>query len=400
MLFQYVTHIYFLINLKYTGNLIMSETTPDVIELAQNLVRFNTIGGKGERRPLEFLAGLLREAGFSCAFDSYDANDVDRVSLIARLCPNDAGESLFFGGHIDTVPLGGAPWKYDPLDGSIRDAAIYGRGSCDMKSGVAAYVCAALSVAPQLRGRDLVLHIYGGEEAGCRGSFHLMSSPDLYGRLGAGIIAEPTANQPLSGHKGALWLTFETNGRTAHGSMPEQGDNALAKLLPAANRLLGAAPKAGHHLLGPCTMALTSMHSGLNPNSIPDKAVLTLDMRTVPGQDHARLCADFSALAGGEVSVKSLINLQAVWTDPYHPWCVEVRRLLASFLGAEPEVACIQYFTDAAAARALFPDIPLLIMGPGDPAMAHKTDEACPLQQIRDAQAIYEALIRNWYGLA
>ncbi|MDR0826759.1 MAG: M20/M25/M40 family metallo-hydrolase [Desulfovibrio sp.] len=378
----------------------MSAATPDVIELAQNLVRSNTIiGGKGERQTLEFLAGLLQEAGFSCVFDSYDANNADRVSLIARLCPDDTGKSLFFGGHIDTVPLGGAPWKHDPFDGCIRDEAIYGRGSCDMKGGVAAYVCAALSAAPRLRGRDLVLHIYGGEEIGCHGSFHLMKSPELYGNPGAGIIAEPTANQPLSGHKGALWLAFETNGRTSHSSMPEQGDNALAKLLPAANRLLGAAPKAEHILLGSCTMALTSLHSGLNANSIPDKAVLTMDMRTVPGQDHARLVGDFAALAGTEVLVKSLIDLQAVWTNPYHPWCVGVRRLLASFLGAEPGIACIQYFTDAAAARALFPDLPLLIMGPGDPAMAHKTDEACPLQHIRSAQAIYEALIRDWYEL-
>ncbi|MDR1488978.1 MAG: M20 family metallopeptidase [Desulfovibrio sp.] len=375
----------------------MSANGLDVVELARELVRLNTVDGHGERQALAFLAETLEEAGFSCSFDGYDAEDADKVSLIARLCPEDDKPSMFFGGHIDTVPLGDALWRYDPLEGRIEGGRLYGRGSCDMKAGVAAFVCASLACVPRLRGRDLVLHIYGGEEFGCRGSLHAARSAALFGSPGAAVIAEPTSNHPLFGHKGVLWLAFETFGRTAHGSMPEQGDNALARMLPAACRLLDASPRASHPLMGSCTMALTSMRAGLNINSIPDKAVLTVDMRTVPGQDHAGLRDSLATLAGDGVSVKVMQDLEAVWTDPGHSWCRQARSLLASLFGVEPEIACARYFTDAAAARSLFPDLPILIMGPGDPGMAHKTDEFCALNDMRAATSVYEALIRAFY---
>jgi succinyl-diaminopimelate desuccinylase len=267
-----------------------------------------------------------------------------------------------------------------------------------MKSGIAAMVCAAVASAGNLKGRDLVLHIYGGEESGCLGSFHATRRPELFGNPGAGVIAEPSGNLPYAGHKGALWLAVETLGRTAHGSMPEQGVNALAAILPGALRLLNAVPDASHPILGKSTMALTSLHSGLNPNSIPDKAVLTLDTRTVPGQSHKDLRRTFTTLAGTEASVKIVLDVPPVWTDPELPWCVAVRDLLANFLGDKPGVTSAQFFTDAAAVRSLLPSLPLLILGPGDSAMAHKTNEYCRLDQIRTAFEIFKAVIADWHN--
>jgi succinyl-diaminopimelate desuccinylase len=328
--------------------------------------------------------------------EGYSEEHSYKANLYARLNPQASGRSLFFGGHVDTVPLGGSPWARDPLGGEISEGKLHGRGSCDMKSGLAAMLCAAMTMAPRLEGRDLVLHVYGGEEAGCRGSFYAARSPEHFGRPGAAIIAEPTGNRLLAGHKGVLWLSFESSGCTAHGSMPEQGVNALAKLLPTALRLLEVKPEAAHGILGRSTLALTSLHSGLNINSIPDKAALTVDLRTVPGQKHSELLRFLASLAGEEVSMRVLMDVPPVWTDPSTPWYAETRRLLAEFSGAEPEIAGANYFTDAAAVRSILPDLPLLILGPGEQAMAHKTDEYCPLEQIRAAQAMYEAIILAW----
>ncbi|MDR3175720.1 MAG: M20/M25/M40 family metallo-hydrolase [Desulfovibrio sp.] len=378
----------------------MSRTVPDVVELAQRLVRRDTVAGNAERDLLEEAADLLREAGFSCLLEGYDPAFPHKANLYARLCPEAPGESLFFGGHVDTVSFGDALWDRDPLSGLTEGGLLHGRGSCDMKGGVAAVLCAAMNLAPRLTGRDLVLHLYGSEELGCLGSFFAARRHrEHFGRPGAAIIAEPTGNRPLAGHKGVLWLTLECEGKAAHGAMPEKGDNALAKLLPAACRLLAVRPDAAHPVLGASTLALTSLHAGLNHNSIPDRAALTLDMRTVPGQDHAFLRQELAALAGEDVSLRTVLDVPPVWTDPNIPWCASTRRLLADFLGSEPEVAGAPYFTDAAAARSALPGLPLLILGPGETAAAHTTNESCPLDQLRAARDIYEALIRAWYAI-
>ncbi|MDR2075678.1 MAG: M20 family metallopeptidase [Desulfovibrio sp.] len=377
----------------------MSRAVPDVVDLAQRLVRRDTVEGRGELPLLEEMADLLRDAGFTCVLEGYDPPFPHRANLYARLSPDAPGEALFFGGHVDTVPFGNAPWDKDPLSGLVADGRLHGRGSCDMKGGVAAILCAALRLAPSLTGRDLVLHLYGGEEQGCRGSFYAARAAGHFGRPGAGIIAEPTGNQPLAGHKGALWLKLESKGRAAHGSMPEKGVNALDKLLPGACRLLAPRPEAVHPVLGKSSAALTTMRAGLNINSIPDTAALTLDMRTVPGQNHTALRREIAALAGEDVQLTTVLDVPPVWTDPSLPWCAATRRLLADPAGREPAVAGIAYFTDAAAVRAALPDLPLLILGPGEPAAAHTTNESCPLDHLRQAQNIYERLIRAWYRL-
>lgn len=378
----------------------------DVVELAQALIRQDTTGGKNERRLLEGLADILDAAGFSCSLEGYDPQDEGRANLIAWLGSDAPGTSLLLGGHVDTVPFGEAPWRHGPLEGVLEDGQLYGRGASDMKGGVAAMVLAAVSAAKRFAGnvggrgndRGVLVHLYGSEEFGCVGSFHAARNRDAFAPAGAAVIAEPTNNRPLAGHKGALWLTLRTMGRTAHASMPEQGENALAKLLPPAYRLLDEAPDATHEWLGTCTMALTTLHAGLNSNSIPDKAELTVDMRTVPGQDHAALTERVRTVAGQDVAITATLDIPAVWTDPDLPWAKRVREVAARFLDRAPGVETVQFFTDAAAVRAAVPGIPVCILGPGNPAVAHRTDESCAVRQLRDAQAIYEALIADWFG--
>ena len=133
-------------------------------------------------------------------------------------------------GHVDTAPLGTKPWKHDPLSGEIIDGCLYGRGSCDMKSGAAVMLASALAMAPRIKDRDLVLHLYGGEENGCLGSFHMPERE--FRNIGAVLVGEPTGARPLTGHKGALWLNLSTSGRTSHASMPEAGAAPLPKCFP------------------------------------------------------------------------------------------------------------------------------------------------------------------------
>src|SRR5688572_14097181 len=180
-----------------------------------------------ERACARHLGRLLESAGFATAYHEFaDA----RTSLVARIGGDSAKAPLCFTGHIDTVPLGAAPWTRDAFAGETDGDRLYGRGSTDMKSGIAAFVVAAVELAPHLaRGPGLVLVITAGEEVGCEGA-RFLADHDLLGRAGAVIVAEPTGNYPFVGHKGLAWFEIETTGVTAHGSMPEVGDNAIVKM--------------------------------------------------------------------------------------------------------------------------------------------------------------------------
>lgn len=371
--------------------------TPSSVELAQRLIRCNTISGGNERQALEPLARILADAGFSVVFDAYDQANPQRCSLSARLRPQGDQPALCLCGHIDTVPLGAADWRMPPFEGRIENGRLFGRGSSDMKSGVAAMVCAAARMADTMRG-DLAVQIYGGEETGCEGSFHMAARPEFLSNIAAIVVAEPTSCRPLCGHKGALWLTCKTTGVTAHASMPHKGDNALAKLLPFANAMCSFRLEGTHPHLGNGTCVVSTLHSGCNSNSVPDSAVMTVDIRTVPQHNHDQLRTAAAAMAGPGIRLETTLDIPAVWTDPDEPWMARAFDVLTPLLGERPGVATVQFFTDAAALRPKLPDAPIMILGPGDPAMAHQVDEYCAVEQIELATDMYAALLADWRG--
>ena len=171
------------------------------VALTQDLVRFRTINPPGDERACaERLASLLEGAGFAVDVVPFGNG---RAQLVARIGGGAGKLPIGFTGHLDTVPLGAQPWSVDPFAAEILDGKLYGRGSSDMKSGVAA--CVAL--ADKLAGTaGVVLLITAGEETGCTGAADLARSRTPLPQVGALVVAEPTFNHALVGHKGALWL--------------------------------------------------------------------------------------------------------------------------------------------------------------------------------------------------
>lgn len=203
------------------------------------------------------------------------------------------------------MPLGARPWSHDPFAGEVAGGRLYGRGSSDMKSGVAAFVVAASRLAGRLAGSPgLVLVVTAGEETGCQGAQQLAGLPGALGRAGAIVVAEPTCNYPFVGHKGALWLHARTSGVTAHGSMPERGDNAVYKAARAVTKLerfvFGDRP---HPVLGAPTLNVGTVAGGLNFNSVPDAATIGVDIRTTPDQKHAAIVERLGEYLGEEVTL-------------------------------------------------------------------------------------------------
>lgn len=371
----------------------------NAVELTRALIRFNTINPPGNEQPCaEYLGRLLEAAGFAIAYYPMGEN---RANLIARIGGNSEKPPLCFSGHTDVVPLGAKPWSAGPFAAGMADGKLYGRGSTDMKSGVAAFVLAASALAPKLRHTPgLVLIITAGEERGCEGANFLVRLDGVLGKAGAMVVAEPTANRPFAGHKGVMWLEAEAQGVTAHGSMPEKGVNAVYKAARAVAALenfdFGVAP---HPVLGKPTLNVGWFRGGINVNSVPDEAKFGIDIRLTPGQDQSRVLSALQEAAGGQVTFTQLGASEAVWTGPADMWVSEVAAVMAGVTGEASVIGGAPYFTDAAALKPALGHPPTVILGPGEPEMAHQTDEFCYVRRIEEAVEGFTEIARRWCGL-
>lgn len=374
----------------------MAATRIDAVELTKRLVRMNTVNPPGqEEQCARHLGALLEGAGFKVAYHELAPQ---RASLVATIGGAADKAPLCFTGHIDTVPLGAAQWKMDPFAADTDAGKLYGRGTSDMKCGVAAFVAASMNIADKLpRSPGLELVITAGEETGCQGAFHLTDKSGALGRAGAVVVGEPTSNYPFVGHKGAFWLNARTRGVTAHGSMPEKGVNAVFKAARAVailEKFRFSNPP--HPLMGQATLNVGTLHGGLNINSVPDEAVIGIDMRTIPNIRHAELRAELERQLGAEVELETLLDIEAVYTTPEDPWVQDVFDVMQTFLGKRPDPRVATYFTDAAALNIAYGTPPTVILGPGEAQMAHQTDEYCVLDRVAQSVAAYEEIARRW----
>jgi succinyl-diaminopimelate desuccinylase len=369
----------------------------DPIELTCRLIRFDTVNPPGrELECARYLESVLSQAGFRTQL--VPMGD-ERASLIARRGRSGSRKPIVFTGHIDVVPLGTRPWASDPFGASVSEGRIHGRGSSDMKSGVGAFVAAAVAETARVENQtEVVLLITAGEETGCEGATSIVKA-GLQGTAGALVVCEPTANVPFVGHKGALWLKAIAQGKTAHGSMPEEGENAVYKAARAVERLSCFDFRCERHpQLGAPTINVGTFHGGLNINSVPDRAEVQIDLRTIPAVDHAELRRRIREQMKEDLQLETLIDLPGIWTSPQDPWVQRVGAIASRITGESARVGTATYFTDASVFVPVMDGVPTLVLGPGEPTLAHQTDEWCSVERVHQATAIYRELITDWAG--
>jgi succinyl-diaminopimelate desuccinylase len=210
-------------------------------------------------------------------------------------------------------------------------------------------------------------------------------------------VAEPSGNEIFIAEKGILWLEIVTRGKTAHGSMPELGRNAvmmMVKLLVEMERM--PVPFEPHPLLGGFSLSVNSVSGGVKANVVPDYCIATVDMRTVPGQDHTDIFRRVEALIndlarrepGFLAEVKVINDWPAVVTAPDEPVVQRFNDALAAVSGTPSKLKGVRYYTDAA---ALVPALnaPMLICGPGEAGMAHQPEEFVAVDKLIEAARIY-----------
>lgn len=353
----------------------------DVVELAAQLIRIDTVEDH-EDNALAVVAPLLDAAGFAVSCVPWKPG---RSNLVATW---NGGGAFVLAGHVDTVPHGGATWTHPPLSAYRNGDRLMGRGSSDMKGGVAAIVLAALAAArPAARGFGVVLT--SGEEMGCGGASAVRDA-GLLDPAGILVLGESTANGVRLGHKGATWFEVTARGRAAHGARPELGTNAIETLADAVTALRALEAGAPHRELGSRTTNVGTIAGGTQTNLVPDLARMTVDVRTVPNasQEPVRALLD----RAGDVT--ALLELPAVWSPADAATTVGIFDAVASVTGRRDAAAGVSYFTDAAVLDASLSRS--YVVGPGDLDQPHSTDESVSVTALHEAVEVYGALLDAW----
>lgn len=368
----------------------------EVIQVCQKLVRTKSVNPPGDEQQIaESTTAYLKEAGFEAEVVMHSPG---RGSTLARLKGSGGAPGLLFSAHLDTVPVGVEQWVHPPFEGVLADGKVWGRGSSDMKGGMAAMMVAAKHLAAAklpLRG-DLVLAFTAGEEVDSLGAEALVGRPEFKNML-ALIVSEPSSNDIFVAEKGALWLEISTHGKTAHGSMPDLGVNAVMMMVRFLDEFVKLeVPFQLHPMLGDFSRSVNTIEGGVKTNVVPDHCSVTIDMRTVPGQKHAEIINKieglFEQLAGRipqfRASIKVLNDRPPVTTAPDHPAVRQFNAALARVQGSPAVPKGVRYYTDAATYVPAL-GLPMIICGPGEAGMAHQPNEYVEAAKLVEAARIY-----------
>jgi acetylornithine deacetylase len=353
----------------------------DVVELTSALVAINSAnpaleaGGAGEAAAAAFVADWARGAELDVELLERTPG---RPSVLVRAPGSGGGRSLLLCGHLDTV---GAGAMEDPFEPRIDGDRLRGRGSYDMKAGVAAALVACREAAAADLAGDVVVAAVADEEhasIGVREALGVL-------RADAAIVTEPTGLRVCVAHKGFVWAELETEGRAAHGSRPAEGVDAITRMAPALARLAELQSvldaQAGHELVGPGSVHASLIEGGQELSSYPARCRLALERRTAPGESADHFRAECEALIEGIDGAELRMGLvrPPFAVDPEEPVVQAVRRAAASVTGEPADPYGETYWMDAALIQAA--GIPTVVFGP-DGWGAHAVDEWVDLASV------------------
>ncbi len=375
-----------------------------LVETVRELVRIPSVydpsTGRCEEPAATFVADTMRTFGWEPVRDEVAPGRPNVHCIVDGGLP---GPTLMFEGHTDVVTEGDvARWTVDPFAATVVDGRLYGRGSADMKAGLVAALFAARAVADggPFPGR-LVVAALCDEEGMMTGAKHFVAAGRMAGVDGV-ICCEPEAGEICIVAKGALRLRVDFHGRMAHGAMPFAGINpngALGRFLVATASLeADLQDRLGEHeLLGRAWLTPTVLRAGepVQMNVMPADASVWLDVRTIPGIDHAALLTEVVAAAveagrasGVSAEVELLDDRPVVEVAPDAPLVRAVWDAHASVLGREPRLGGVPGATDGTVLTSRT-GVPSVVYGPGGKWIAHQADEFVELDDIARHAEVY-----------
>ena len=355
---------------------------------------------------LRLLERVLSGAGFECT-------RVDRgetPNLFARWGPKGHPRSIGFNGHTDVVPLGNPKdWSHAPFGGGIEDGRIWGRGACDMKSGVAAFVAAAVDFTREAAPDGAVIIAITGDEEGPGrdGTIAILDWMQAQGEtMSACIVGEPTCPEVMGemikiGRRGSLTATITARGKQGHTAYPHKALNPLPALVHLLDRLASHELDQGNDHFDPSTLALTTIDVG-NPvsNVVPAsaRAVLNIrfnDMHTGAGLTEwlQGMTAEVAVATGVALDLSVHVSGESFLTPP-GPLSDLVARAVEAECGITPRLSTSGGTSDARFVKDHCPVVEFGLVG----TSMHQVDEFAEIDQIHQLKAIYGRVLREFFA--
>ena len=352
-------------------------------ELTAALVAIDSVnpalvpGGAGERVIASFVADWCLAQGFEV-----EVLGDERPSVVATKRGSGGGRSLLLNGHLDTVGVAGMEAPFEPR---IEGDRLYGRGAYDMKGSLAAMLLAATDVTG-LRG-DVIVTLVADEELASIGTEAVVESV----RADAAIVVEPTDLRVAIAHRGFVGFELETEGIAAHGSRPDLGVDAIAKMGPILVALaeLDERLQTGstHPLVGSASLHASLIEGGQELSSFPASCMLSGERRTIPGETVEQVEQELRAIAG-EAALRIIASRDPLTAPPNHPFADLVHDVAdtGDFTGA-------LFWTDAALLAAA--GIPTVLFGPAGEG-AHATVEWVSLTSLDRVRDVLRRVAAEW----
>ncbi len=406
-----------------------------LVRLCQDLIRFPTINPPGNdyQAIVEYIGNRLKNRGFSIEYvRAYgapgDSADYPRYNVIARYETGRHGPCVHFNSHIDVVETGDG-WTKDPFAAELIDGKIYGRGSCDMKGGLAASIIAAealISSDIELKG---AIEISGtaDEESGGLGGVAYLAEKGYFSkdRVDHVIIPEPlNVDRVCLGHRGVWWAEIETHGRIAHGSMPFLGDCAVRhmgavvaefedKLYPAMAARFTEMPVVPEGAKQ-STLNINSIHGGQEEGSdglpspcVPDSCRMIIDRRFLVEEDLKEVKGEVTTILNGlktsregfKYEIRDMLEVIPSMTDINSPVVQETANAIKDVLGKDPDFICSPGTYDQKHIDRIGNLKDCIAYGPGILELAHQPDEYVEVDDMVNsakvmAQAAYNLLMK------
>jgi succinyl-diaminopimelate desuccinylase len=377
----------------------------DPVDLTARLIRCPSVTPT-EGGAIALLAETLSAAGFACT-------RVDRggiANLYARWGKAGANKSLGFNGHTDVVPVGDAEaWTHDPFGAEIVDGVMYGRGACDMKSGVAAFVAAAVDFVQETPPDGaVILAITGDEEGeGRDGTVAILDWMAFNGeRMTHCLVGEPTCPNEMGemmkiGRRGSLTAKVTATGVQGHSAYPHRAKNPLTAMVKFLGKLDAEPLDRGNADFDPSTLAITTIDCGnLASNVIPARATATINIRfndTHSGEtlsDWLRSEAEAVQEATGvEIGLAISVSGEAFVTPPGE-FAALVAKAVAAETGRKPVRSTSGGTSDARFMKDHCPVIEFGLVG----KTMHQVDERVEIAHIEQLKAIYGRILREYFA--
>ena len=376
----------------------------ELIDLTTRLIQIPTENPPGnEKKAFLFLKPILSKMGFNIKIL---LSPKGRWNIIAEKRWGKGGRRLIFNGHLDVVPAGHlVQWKYPPFQGKLEKGRIYGRGASDMKGGIASFLHAISMIDRSNIHPDqgaVILHLVSDEEShGHQGMGFLTRKRVIRGD--AAIVGEPTDLDPVITQKGALWLRISTIGKSAHGSRPHLGINAIEKMKKAIDQLNSISLEEEHPLLGKPTFSIGTIQGGTKINIVPERCEIELDRRMLPSEEKEKILREIKEAFDSLQLQDPLFQYEIEEIDFAEPSEInldeEIVRISTEAIkevrGEMPRIKGFSGFTDSRFYIKEF-RIPTLILGPGGTDQSHTTNESVEVDALVQAAQIYGLIILNF----